>query len=391
MKLVTILGARPQFIKAAAVSRAIAHHNQKIKTGDVLNEIIVHTGQHYDENMSEVFFRELLIPNPDYFLDINGMSYGAMTGQMIEKIEQVLLAEKPYIVLVYGDTNSTLAGALAAIKLHIPVAHVESGLRSFNKQMPEEINRVVTDHISTILYCPTKTAVSNLKNEGFQNIIDSVGSGRHTFSDYTLNLDDPIVLNIGDVMYDAFLTYKNLAKKKSTILSELGLVSGQYCLATVHRQGNVDDPLKLSNIISAFEALARSDCPFILPVHPRTRNALKKYAKSTGSNPHFKLVPPAKYLDMIALEVDAKAIFTDSGGVQKEAFFSRVPCITLRDETEWIETVEAGWNFICGTDKQIVINTFNKAIKSNTRIDANYYGEGRASHHIIEHLISSSV
>lgn len=365
MKLISIVGARPQFIKAAPVSRAIEQHNLD-NHGPQITEILVHTGQHYDYKMSQVFFDQLEILPPRYNLGVGSGNHGQMTGAMLAKIETVLLKERPDWVLVHGDTNSTVAGAMAAVKLHIPVAHVEAGLRSFNRRMPEEINRVLTDHISSILFCPTDTAVINLKKEG-------ITKG---------------VFNVGDVMYDAFLANKNLAHQKSDILSDLELKPKSYCLATVHRQENTEDPRRLLNIFTAFEELSSADCPFIILLHPRTRKAFQRHKGKVLLSPHVRLLSPASYLDMIALEVHARVILTDSGGVQKEGYFARVPCVTLRDETEWIETIEAGWNHLGGADCRQIADAFEKAINSFPLEQSGVYGDGNASHLLLRNLIS---
>lgn len=382
IKIVTIIGARPQFIKAVPISRAIEKHNIENKKPEI-KEIVVHTGQHYDLNMSQIFFDQLEIPEPKYHLKTGSGSHGQMTGRMLTKIENVLHKENPDWVLVYGDTNSTLAGALAAVKLHIPVAHVEAGLRSFNRRMPEEINRVVTDHISNLLFCPTETAVNNLRREGFKNVLNTTNSTN------LINIDNPLILNVGDVMFDAFLVFKNQALEKSRILLNLGLRSESYCLATVHRQENTDDPTRLYNIFSAFEKLACKECPFIIPLHPRTRKIIKKSKFDIDKNPYVKIVMPVNYLDIVALECSSRVILTDSGGIQKEAYFAKVPCITLRDETEWVETVESGWNYLAGTDTQSIIKAFNTVTKSELNVPPNLFGDGNASTHILRHLISS--
>ena len=310
MKIVSIVGARPQFVKAAVLSRELRKDH---------TEILVHTGQHYDTNMSDVFFKELEIPTPDYNLNIGSGNHGEQTGAMLKGIEEVLLKEKPDWCLVYGDTNSTLAGALAAVKLHIKVAHVEAGLRSFNLRMPEEINRVLTDHISDLLLCPTQTAVDNLKNEG-------ISQGVHL---------------VGDVMYEALMWAVEKARIHSSILTDLNLTPKKYLLATVHRAENTDDPERLSKILSAFNQIPE---PLIWPVHPRTRKKLEERNWQPGD--HIQLIDPLGYLDMVQLEENAHKIITDSGGIQKEAFWLRVPCITLRDETEWVETIECGCNIL---------------------------------------------
>ncbi|MEM2001807.1 MAG: UDP-N-acetylglucosamine 2-epimerase (non-hydrolyzing) [Candidatus Methanomethylicaceae archaeon] len=349
----SIVGARPQFIKAAPVGKALraAGHT----------EILVHTGQHYDDEMSAVFFRDLEIPEPDYNLGVGSGTHGWQTGQMLIRIEEVLLREKPDWVLVYGDTNSTLAGALAAAKLHIPVAHVEAGLRSFNRRMAEEINRVLTDHISDLLFCPTQTAVENLRREG-------ITQG---------------VYLVGDVMYDAALQYLALAEQKSRILERLGLRPKEYALATVHRAENADDPQRLRAIFAGLEAIAQTGLPVILPLHPRTR----KQAEALGLSPNgVRVLEPVSYLDMLLLEKNARVILTDSGGVQKEAFFFRVPCVTLREETEWVETVEAGWNVVVGANRERIVGAVNRG-SLGQRTQADIFGYGRAAERIVEVLV----
>ena len=350
MKIVTIVGARPQFIKAAPVSREIRKKH---------TEILVHTGQHYDHNMSEVFFNELNIPKPDYNLEIGSSSHGKQTGEMLSKIEEILLKEKPDYVLVYGDTNSTLAGALAAVKLHIPVAHVEAGLRSFNRKMPEEINRVITDHVSKLLFAPTDTAVINLKNEGITEGI----------------------YNIGDVMYDATLYNLQIAEQKSTILEKLDLKGKEYLLATVHRAENTDNRENLENILKAFK---QSDKTVIFPVHPRTVKKINDLGLGNllKSADNIKTIEPVGYLDMIILEKNAHKIVTDSGGVQKEAYFMNIPCITMRTETEWVETVNSGWNTIVNTDIDKILYAVNEQNTPQNHPD--FYGDGKASSKIAE-------
>lgn len=318
MKIITIIGARPQFIKAAPVSKVLRESGHQ--------EYLVHTGQHYDTNMSQVFFDELQIPEPDVNLGVGSGSHGWQTGQMLMALERVIQEVKPDWVLVYGDTNSTLAGALAAVKLHILIAHVEAGLRSFNREMPEEINRVLTDHCSDLLFCPTQTAVDNLAKEG-------ITKGVHL---------------VGDTMYDAVIQFSEIARSRSTILEKLGLGPKEYLLATIHRPYNTDNPENLHSILSAFTEI---DEPIIFPVHPRTRQCLSDLKLKTD-NLKLRLLEPVGYLDMLVLEKNAKAILTDSGGMQKEAYFLRVPCITLRTETEWVETVEAGWNVAVGADRK---------------------------------------
>lgn len=350
VKVVTVVGARPQFIKAAPVSRVIREQ---------ATEILVHTGQHYDKSMSDVFFEELNIPVPEYNLHVGSKSHGAQTGEMLSKIEEVLLAEKPDCLLVYGDTNSTIAGALAAAKLHIPVAHVEAGLRSFNRRMPEEVNRVLTDHISEWLFCPTPTAVKHLATEG-------VTKG---------------VYLCGDVMLDAVNYNRQLADQKSTILRDLQLQAGSYILITLHRAENTDDPARLSAIIGAINELP---LPAVLPIHPRTRNKLPQLGL-TITNPLVKLIDPVGYLDMLQLEVNAKKILTDSGGVQKEAFFAHVPCITMRDETEWTETVELGTNILVGADQVKILDAVHRFEVDFSQVPT-VFGSGDASQQIMKRL-----
>ncbi|MEI7474155.1 MAG: UDP-N-acetylglucosamine 2-epimerase (non-hydrolyzing) [bacterium] len=352
MKIITVVGARPQFIKAAPVSRELRKQH---------TEILVHTGQHYDYNMSDIFFNELNIPKPDYNLEIGSGAHGKQTAEMLIKIEEVLLKEKPDILLVYGDTNSTLAGALAAVKLHIPIAHVEAGLRSFNRIMPEEINRVMTDHISSYLFAPTETAMINLKNEGL--------------------LDNSY--NVGDVMYDATLYNINIAEEKSNILKDLDLKIKEYCLATVHRAENTDTKENLSNIITA---LIQSEKKIILPIHPRTRKKITEFGLDNliNSADNIVLIDPVGYLDMIVLEKNAEKIVTDSGGVQKEAYFMNVPCITMRTETEWVETVNSQWNKIVGTNKKLIIDALYDNNIPNAHPD--FYGNGNSSKKISDLL-----
>lgn len=365
MKLTTIVGARPQFIKAAAVSRAIQKYNSE-NPRRRMKEVIVHTGQHYDENMSQVFFNELEIPEPAYNLGVGSGSHGKMTGAMLEKIEAVILKENPDVVLVYGDTNSTLAGALAAVKLHIPVGHVEAGLRSFNRRMPEEINRVVTDHVSSLLFCPTETAVRNLETEG-------ITKGVH---------------KIGDVMYDSFLFNQQLAEKRSVIIPKLGLVPKSFCLATVHREENTTNLERLAGIFEAFGELATPECPFVVPLHPRTSKALDEIGNRHSFGLAVRFLDPVSYLDMVQLGTNAKVILTDSGGVQKEAFFARVPCITLRGETEWVELVEHGFNCIAGCEVRGIRTAFEKMICRSFTIVPELYGEGEASDKVVAILQS---
>lgn len=359
MKIITIVGARPQFIKAAMVSRAIHAYNES--HNKTIEELLIHTGQHYDEAMSRVFFEEMNIPSPTWQLNCGNSSHGAMTGRMLEEIEQILLSAKPDYVLVYGDTNSTLAGALAATKLHIPVAHVEAGLRSFNKAMPEEINRILTDHIASKLFCPTHGAVELLRKEG---ITEGVS-------------------HVGDVMYDAAITFGKIAEQKSSIIRSLGLKEKSFRLCTVHRAENTDDAERLTGILSALDEIATAECPVILPLHPRTKLCIERHGIAI-SNPYVRIVPPVSFLDMILLEKYALTILTDSGGIQKEAYFHKTPCITLRDETEWVETVAAGWNQIAGYKREDILKCLTNMPEKRQEISD--YGIGNTSQKIVELL-----
>lgn len=342
MKVLTVLGARPQFIKAAPVSRVLREKH---------TEIIVHTGQHYDNNMSEIFFEELNIPKPDYFLSVGSGSHGKQTGEMLGKIEEIVLKEQPDYLMVYGDTNSTLAGALVAAKLHVPVLHIEAGLRSFNKKMPEEINRIMTDHVSEFLFCPTDTAVDNLKKE---NITHNV-------------------FNIGDVMYDAVLYNRHLAAEKSTVLKDNALENMRYHLITIHRAENTDDINNMKNILSAFKEIHEVK---VWPIHPRTRVKLEGYGITLENIPNLKVIDPVGYLDMLTLVANAQKVITDSGGVQKEAYFMRVPCITVREQTEWVETLEEDANILVGTSIDKILEAVNKNVTPSYR---NVFGDGHAS------------
>ena len=351
----TIVGARPQFIKAAVVSRAL--QNAGIK------EIIVHTGQHFDANMSDIFFEEMQIPKPDYNLEINNLHHGAMTGRMLESIEKVLLKESPDLVLVYGDTNSTLAGALAAKKLNIIVAHVEAGLRSFNLAMPEEINRILTDRISDILFCPTATSVKNLKNEGFD-----------AFSSQ--------ILQVGDVMYDAALFYEKLSDRKSTIIHDLKIGDEKYILCTIHRQENTDNAASLLSIMDALNTL-NHEIKVIIPLHPRTRHIIKNQGIKTS----FQVLDPVGYFDMIQLIRHSHLVMTDSGGLQKEAYFYGKYCITVRDQTEWTELVENGYNFLTGANKEKIISVCTNLMNQKpVEFSLQLYGDGKASVKIADAL-----
>lgn len=359
MEIMTIVGARPQFIKAAAFANALKKHK-----GERIKHILVHTGQHYDELMSEVFFRELALGAPDYNLAVNGGSHGAMTGKMLERIEALLIERKPDWVLIYGDTNSTIASALAAAKLHVKVAHVEAGLRSFNMRMPEEINRIVADKLSTLLFCPTLAAVENLRQEG-------ITEG---------------VFQVGDVMYDVALQSAEIAERTSRIMENLELNKKQYVLATCHRAENTDSTERLTEILRALDAIAREQ-KVILPLHPRTRKKIDQLG------PHLllkniRLIDPLPYLDMVMLEKNSLAIITDSGGVQKEAFFYRVPCITIRDETEWVETIANGWNVLAGANKDNIVNAYKQLGFRNTK-EAEPYGNGCAADNILNEILAA--
>jgi UDP-GlcNAc3NAcA epimerase len=357
MKICTIVGARPQFIKAAVVSRAISVLNQSAPNS--VSEFIIHTGQHFDSNMSDIFFRELELPTPNLNLGIGGGTHGQNTGRMLERIESVLLSEKPNWVLVYGDTDSTLAGALAAAKLHIPIAHVEAGLRSYNRRMPEEINRVLTDHISNRLFTPTPTATSNLQQEG---------------------ISTDLITQVGDVMLDAARYYSQVAERSSQIIQRLQLKTKAYLLATVHRAENTDNPDCLKEIV---EGLSNTKYPVVLPIHPRLSKNLTHFGLTLPTN--VIVIDPVGYLDMVMLEKSALAIITDSGGVQKEAYFHGVPCITMRDETEWVETLANGWNKLVGANAANITKEI-AAIAVPSSAPLNLYGDGHAGDHIVDTL-----
>jgi UDP-GlcNAc3NAcA epimerase len=357
MRVITIVGARPQFVKAAVVSRALAAVDRSV------DERIVHTGQHFDDNMSDVFFREMDIPRPAVSLGIGGGPHGQMTGRMLESIEQVLVADRPDWVLVYGDTNSTLAGALAAAKLHVPVAHVEAGLRSFNRRMPEEVNRVLTDHVSSLLFAPTAAAVSNLIAEG---------------------IPCDMVRQVGDVMFDAMRHYRARAEVCSNVLSRLQLDPRGYVLATVHRAENTDDPSRMAAILSGLGALSEV-APVILPMHPRTRKLLATDGRLGSLPGRIRVIDPVGYLDMVMLESHAGLIATDSGGVQKEAFWCGAPCITLRDETEWVELVECGANVLVGADAGRIASEGWARFGGRVQRES-FYGHGDAGARVAEAL-----
>ncbi len=348
MKVASVVGARPQFIKAAPLDRELRR---------LCTHVLIHTGQHYDYAMSAVFFEELGIPEPDYNLGVGSASHGRQTGEMLISIEETLQDEKPDCVVVYGDTNSTLAGALAAAKLHLPVAHVEAGLRSFDRSMPEEINRVLTDHVADVLFCPTETARFNLSREG-------IAQG---------------VVNFGDVMYDALLQSLDVLDRPSSLLDSLGVRPGNYLLVTVHRPGNTDHR---ENLVSILDALAEMDEEIIFPAHPRTSQAISRLGHDLPSN--VRLLEPVSYVNMLTLERGARLILTDSGGVQKEAYFFGVPCVTLREETEWVETVEAGWNLLVAASKPRILEAVRDFCPQGQQPPI--FGDGRASERIAHHL-----
>ncbi len=358
LKILTVVGARPQFIKAAGLSRYIRNH----ASADV-EEKIIHTGQHYDSNMSDVFFDELDIPRPDFQLSARSSLHGASTGQMLEGVEEIMLSEKPDWVLIYGDTNSTLAGALAAAKLHIPVAHVEAGLRSFNKRMPEEVNRVMSDHVSSRLYCPTDTAVRNLKNEG---ITDGV-------------------MNVGDIMLEVTQMYSDAALANSGILQTLQLEPKQFALVTIHRAENTDSPQRLAAICESLGAAAKK-MTVVFPLHPRTRKCIEQQSL-WGSLEGVHILEPLPYLDLQALQRQARLVLTDSGGVQKEAFFCRTPCITVRDETEWSETLQAGWNQLVDASAEKIGTAIEQSTVPQSP-QSEVFGAGNTAELIIKDLIS---
>jgi len=356
LNIVSIVGARPQFIKCAPLSTCLRNNNS-------ITETLIHTGQHYDENMSQVFFDEMEIPMPDIELEIGSGPHGAQTGKMLEAIEKTLLNIKPDGVIVFGDTNSTLAGALAAVKLHYPLAHIEAGLRSFNRKMPEEINRILTDHCSSFLFCPTQSAVQQLSSEGINNHVHFVG----------------------DTMYEAVMGYTDKAARNTRILKDLQLESKEYILATVHRPQNTDCTESLKQIL---DALAQIDLKVIFPVHPRTRKIITESLPGDYfSNKHVKFIDPVGYLEMLLLQQNARVVITDSGGMQKEAYFLGVPCVTLRDETEWMETVNAGWNILAGNKTTAILEAVKNASPGTPQRDE--FGDGNASQKIVDILINS--
>ena len=355
MKVLTVIGARPQFVKAAALSREFAKH-------DNVEEILVHTGQHFDANMSDIFFTEMEIPKPKYNLDINSVGHGAMTGRMLEGIEEILLKEKPDLLLVYGDTNSTTAGALAARKLHIKVAHVEAGLRSFNMEMPEEVNRIITDRISDYLFCPTQTAIDNLENEGYNNI-------------------DIQIVKSGDVMQDAATFYAKKSVEKSTVIKDNNL--DKFILTTLHRADNTDDIDRLSDIVEALNEIHSTICPIVLPLHPRTKAKLISHNLKLN----VKLIDPVGYFDMIELIKNSSLVMTDSGGLQKEAFFFEKNCVTMRDQTEWVELIKANVNVLVGANKSKIIAETKVMMSQVSNFNVDLYGNGVACKNIVDYLL----
>ncbi len=356
MKIITVIGARPQFIKAAALSREFAKHSE-------IEEIIVHTGQHFDANMSEVFFEEMEIPKPIYNLEINSLSHGAMTGRMIEGIEEILLKEKPDLLLVYGDTNSTIAGALAAKKMHIKVAHVEAGLRSFNMEMPEEVNRILTDRISDYLFCPTDSAVENLMKEGYENI-------------------ESKIVRTGDVMQDAAMFYAQKSEEKSNILSQIGFE--KFALATLHRAENTDSKKRLSSLVEGLNKIHDTICPVVLPLHPRTKAKLEHHNLELS----VKTINPVGYFDMIELLKNCSLVMTDSGGLQKEAFFFGKNCVTMRDQTEWVELIDNNVNVLVGSDKEQLLIAAKEMLVKESNFEIDLYGKGTASKQIVDALLN---
>lgn len=377
IKIVTIIGARPQIIKAAALSRAI-----KQRFSNSITEIIVHTGQHYDENMSQVFFDELGIPAPNYNLNVGSGSHGKQTATMIAGIEEILINEKPHAIILYGDTNSTLAGAIAASKIHVPVIHIEAGLRSFNKAMPEEVNRIMCDHVSTLLFSPTITGFNNLMKEGFNPEVRPPYSNNH-----------PKIYHCGDVMYDNSLFFSEVAEEKTKLIEKHQLKKNQFILATIHRNNNTDDPKRLNALFSAINSLSiQHQLDVVLPLHPRTAKLLESQLSadnlsSIKSNARFKMIEPASFLEMIALEKNCGIVITDSGGVQKEAFYFEKPCIILRPETEWVELVECGSAIIADANEVKIKSAFEQLYQNKSLNFPKLYGNGKAAEFICEEMV----
>jgi UDP-GlcNAc3NAcA epimerase len=379
LKILTIIGARPQIIKAAALSRAIRE-----SFGDRIQELLLHTGQHYDQNMSEVFFEQLQIPRPDYNLNVGSGSHGKQTATMIQGIEEVLLKERPDYLVVYGDTNSTLAGAIAASKIHVPIAHIEAGLRSFNKSMPEEINRIMCDHASTLLFSPTLTGIKNLEREGF-NLAN--------IKPFTN--DKPGVFHCGDVMFDNSLYFASLADEQSKLLNEQKLNGEPFILSTIHRDNNTDQPERLSAIFEAIlTVVVQQNITVVLPLHPRTAKLMQKNLSSdlyqqVIKNKKIKILPPVSFLDMIALEKNARLVMTDSGGVQKEAYYFRKPCVIMRPETEWVEIVEQGAGKLVDADPQRITEAVNYFLNDAAPTFPQIFGDGKAAEFICSTLLEN--
>ena len=379
IKIITIIGARPQIIKAAALSRAIRNHFQ-----ESITEIIVHTGQHYDTNMSAVFFEELNIPQPNYNLNVGSGNHGKQTAKMIEGIEEILVIEKPNAIVLYGDTNSTLAGAIAASKIHIDVIHIEAGLRSFNKQMPEEINRIMCDHVSTLLFSPTQSGYQNLIKEGF-----------NTETSAPFHIDNPKIYHSGDVMYDNSLHFMEIANKNEIILNSNQLEKNNFILATIHRNNNTDEPERLNAIFSALNKITEQHhIDIVLPLHPRTNHLLKSnlndslYEK-TLSNKRIKIIEPVSFIEMIVLESNCKLVVTDSGGLQKEAFYFKKPCVILRKETEWVEIVECGAAILVDANETAVLNAYHLLNSNNNLLYPPLFGNGKAAEFICEEIVKN--
>lgn len=384
MRVVSIVGARPQFIKLGPIAEAIGNPDETA-AAEAVEHVIVHTGQHYDRGLSEVFFEELALPQPDAHLEIGSGPQGEQTARMLVACEQVLVRYEPDLVLVYGDTNSTLAGSLAAAKLHIPVAHIESGLRSRNKTMPEEINRVLCDHVSTFLFCPTGTAVRNLANEGYT---EPINEGHRIPLDYEdfgppAGVDRPWVVHVGDVMKDALLRQVQRARAPVDVLAPLALTAKEYAVATVHRAENTDDAGRLHSIFRALDRVAGEILPVILPMHPRTRKAVDALGVTVTSK-QFARIEPVSYRDMLTLVANARLVLTDSGGLQKEAFLLGVPCVTLREETEWIELVDAGWNRLAGAGEDAIVSHVEGLLAEEAPTEKpDLYGDGCAAARIV--------
>ena len=379
IKILTVIGARPQIIKASAISRAIREN-----FSDSIKELIVHTGQHYDQNMSEVFFEELQIPIPDFNLNVGSGSHANQTAEMLKGIENIIISEKPDCIILYGDTNSTLAGAIAAAKIHCPIVHIEAGLRSFNKAMPEEINRIMCDHSSTLLFSPTQTGFNNLIKEGFK-----------TENNPPFTADNPQIYHCGDIMFDNTLHFSKIASLKSEILNTIKVEKGKYILATIHRDNNTDSPERLSSIFRAMLDITDTfNVDFVIPLHPRTSKLLEKNLDAAvfsrlNSNSRMKIIEPVSFLDMIQLEQHSRMIVTDSGGVQKEAFFLQKPCVILRPQTEWVELVEHGSSMIADADYSKIIDAANTLLNKTDFTYPQIFGDGKASIFICSQIINT--